>query len=94
MHKLILGRQPSSFDHMFSRTHGDRTKNFILEKINLPFLYQFPTATLPRIWNIINLKTKKIPYHTTFKDSLYASLASNYPVHVRCRNRGCPDCFN
>ena len=93
MHKLVLGKQPDSFQTMFTPLDGaNRTKKFLTSISKNNFISQFPTIFLPKIWNANSLELKNIPKHKSFKTDLQNFFISQYNTHVNCHDPMCPDC--
>ena len=93
MHKIILNKQPESFNGMFTPLFTpNRTKNFHTVKHKNDYMLQFPSILLPKIWNANNLELKNNESHPSMKKSLYNSIVSSYNPIVHCREAGCPDC--
>ena len=93
MHQLSLGKQPDSFDTMFSPLEGpNRTKSFQTTISKNKFMDQFPSIFLPKIWNINSLELKNRLTHGSFKTDLYTFFLSQYNNNVHCHDPNCPDC--
>ena len=93
MHKIILNKQPESFNGMFTPLFTpNRTKNFHTVKHKNDYMLQFPSILLPKIWNANNLELKNNESHPSMKKSLYNSIVSSYNPLVHCHEAGCPDC--
>ena len=93
MHKLVLGKQPDSFQTMFTPLDGaNRTKKFLTSISKNNFISQFPTIFLPKIWKANSLELKNIPKHKSFKTDLQNFFISQYNTHVNCHDPMCPDC--
>ena len=99
MHNLLNCKQPDSFDNFFRKTpnfNSDTNRRgfcYAVDKLKNKTVERFPTATLPRTWNLIDQSKKLIDSHSVFKKDVYASLKDEYPISVNCHNKSCPDCY-
>ena len=99
MHKLLLGKQPSSFSDFLNKPiNFESEKNrrkfcYCVDKLKNGGVGRFPTAVLPRTWNTLDTDMKSIKSHKKFKKTVYDSILAKYTETVKCKSRTCPDCF-
>ena len=99
MHKLWLGKQPSSFSNFLNKPANFESKAnrrmfcYYTDKLKNDIAGRFPTAVLPRMWNDLDTEVKSIKSHKSFKKSIYDSILNTYASTVKCKSRSCPDCF-
>ena len=100
MHKLFLGKQPGSFVDFFKKpprfdSDTNRWKYcYSVDKLKNALVGRFPSAVLPRLWNMVDTETKILKSHSSFKKVIHESFLDLYVPNVKCRERLCPDCFS
>ena len=95
MHNFAFGRQPQSFNNMFTPLGvNNRTGNYQIKKYKSNFFDKFPSSFLPKIWNDNCKNIKHFVSSTSLKEHLLDSILSNYNLVENCNYSGCPDCQN
>ena len=98
MHKLLNGKQPDSFDNFFKKTpnfNGDTNRRgfcYAVDKLKNELVGRFPTASLPRAWNLLEQEIKLLDSHSTFKKTVHSNLINHYSTVVNYNYLLCPDC--
>jgi len=98
MHKLLNCKQPESFDNFFAKPpnfNGDTNRRgfcYAVDRLKNNFNGRFPTASLPRAWNLLEQRVKLLDSHFTFKKSVYFNIIDHYSSTVDCNYPLCPDC--
>ena len=68
MYKYFHENLPASFHEMFnSLAEPNRTKSYKLEWVLFKTLECFPSASFPKIWNLIELELKETKSAKSFK---------------------------
>ena len=98
MYKLLNDKQPDSFDNFFKRApnfESDTNRRafcYSVDKLKNDSVGRFPTATLPRTWNSIDMGRKMISTLKSFKKSVSFDIIDSYVEIIKCHNGFCPDC--
>ena len=95
MHKFAFGKQPESFQNMFTPLGtNNRTGNYLIRNYKLKFLDQFPSAFLPKVWNNNCTEIKNSISVQSIKNLLLERIISHYNLKDKCNYIQCPDCQN
>ena len=93
MHKIAFGKQPASFESMFTPLgETNRTGNYHIKIYKSMYLDQFPSAFLPKVWNDNSPDIKRCISLSSIKTLLSEKIISEYLSSEKCKFINCPDC--